>query len=385
MMAEQHAKPKVSQGVAAELMKKHYNLTPSEMRYLPSYDDQNFYVATAEGGQYVLKIMNSEDSKDPTLFELQTYAMAFMHENGLPTQTALRTTTGQDMFLEDMESSAPAAAAVCQPPSPPAPESAPVPPHEERDCGYGLQKYLVRLLTYLPGIPISKVPLSPQLLHKVGQTAARVDNILKEMKHPQLSVLQREGFIWNLSNVLLLEKYMHALDGDPLQEVVKSVLHQYKTFVVPKYASFRKCLIHGDLNDLNLLVQAKESNGHRISGIIDFGDMNISYYVHELAIAIMYMMLEHPEPLEVGGPILAGWESVFPLNEAENDCLFWLVLSRFCQSLVLARYSVTLHPENEEYLMISSKKGITILRRLLEMGKEQVEKIWFQTALQFKN
>ncbi|XP_061832391.1 hydroxylysine kinase isoform X1 [Nerophis lumbriciformis] len=354
MMAEQHAKPKVSQCVAAELMKKHYNLTPSEMRYLPSYDDQNFYVATVEGGQYVLKIMNSEDSKDPTLSELQTYAMAFMHENGLPTQTALRTTTGQDMFLEDM------------------------------DCGYGLQKYLVRLLTYLPGIPISKVPLSPQLLHKVGQTAARVDNILKEMKHPQLSVLQREGFIWNLSNILHLEKYMHALNGDPLQEVVKSVLHQYKTFVVPKYASFRKCLIHGDLNDLNLLVQANESNGHRISGIIDFGDMNISYYVHELAIAIMYMMLEHPEPLEVGGPILAGWESIFPLNEAEKDCLFWLVLSRFCQSLVLARYSVTLHPENEEYLMISSKKGITILRRLLEVGKEQVEKIWFQTAMQFK-
>ncbi|XP_054645683.1 hydroxylysine kinase [Dunckerocampus dactyliophorus] len=353
-MSEQHAKPNVSPSQAAELVKKHYNLTPSETSYLPSYVDQNFYVATVEGGQYVLKIMNSEDSKDPTLFELQTYAMAFLKENGVPTQTALKTTTGQVMFQEDM------------------------------DCGYGLQKYLVRLLTYLPGIPIAKVPFSPQLLYEVGQTAAKIDNILREMKHPRLSVLQREDFIWDLSNIVLLERYMHVLDGDPLQEAVKSVLHQYKTFVAPKYSSFRKCLIHGDFNDLNVLVQANETDGHRISGIIDFGDMHISYYVHELAITIMYMMLEQADPIEVGGPILAGWESVFPLNEEEKVCLFWLVLSRFCQSLVLARFSVTLHPENEEYLMISSRKGIPILCQLLEMGKEQVESVWFHAAAHFK-
>lgn len=113
--------------------------------------------------------------------------------------------------------------------------------------------------------------------------------------------------------------------------------------------------------------------------------MNCGYYIHELAIAIMYMMTEHPDPIEVGGPVLAGWESVLPLNEAEKDCLYLLVLSRFCQSLVLARYSVTLHPENAEYLMISSRKGVKILQQLWELGKEQVEKVWMQTADQFSD
>nr|XP_057929365.1 hydroxylysine kinase [Doryrhamphus excisus]XP_057929366.1 hydroxylysine kinase [Doryrhamphus excisus] len=352
-MSEQHSKPNVSPSQAADLVKKHYNLTPSQTKDLPSYEDQNFHVVTLDGGQYLLKIMNSEDSKDPTLFELQTYAMTFLEENGLPTQTAVKTTAGQGMFLEDL------------------------------DCGYGRRKYLVRLLTYLPGIPIAKVPFSPQLLYEVGQTAARMDTILKEMKHPQLSVLRRKDFIWDLSNLVLLEKYMHVLDGDPLQEVVKTVLHQYKTFVAPKYAGFRKCLIHGDFNDLNVLVEANDGDGHRISGIIDFVDMHMSYYVHELAITLTYMMLEHAKPVEVGGPILAGWESVFPLNEEEKVCLFWLVLARLSQSLVLARYSVTLHPENEEYLTISCRKGVPILCRFLEMGKEQVEKVWFQSAAQF--
>ncbi|KAM9761746.1 hydroxylysine kinase [Menidia menidia] len=349
-MAAKHAKPSFSESQVSELVKRLFNLTPVEIRSLPSYDDQNFYVAPAEGGEYVLKIMNSEDSKNAAIIEVQTYAMSFLHQNGLPAQTAVPSTSGKLMSLEDM------------------------------DCGYGCQKYLVRLLTYLPGVTISKVPLTPKLLYETGKTAARMDEILQTMEHPHLGVLQRENFIWSLSNVVLLEPYLRVLDGDPLQKVVTSIIHQYKTSVDPKRSQFRKCVNHGDFNDLNVLVQPDDDGGHKISGILDFGDMNSGYYIHELAIAIMYMMTEHPEPVEVGGPVLAGWESVLPLNEAEKDCLYLLVLSRFCQSLVLARYSVTLHPENTEYLMISSKRGVHILKKLWELGKEHVESVWFQSA-----
>lgn len=61
------------------------------------------------------------------------------------------------------------------------------------------------------------------------------------MEHPHLSTLQRENFIWSLSNIPLLETYVNVLDGDPLQEIVKSVIHQFKTSVVPKRSNFRKC------------------------------------------------------------------------------------------------------------------------------------------------
>lgn len=49
------------------------------------------------------------------------------------------------------------------------------------DCGYGCQKYLVRLLTYLPGTTISKVLLTPQLLYETGKTVARMDKILQKV------------------------------------------------------------------------------------------------------------------------------------------------------------------------------------------------------------
>lgn len=102
LMSVKHAKPNFSQSQVVELVKRLYRLTPSEIRPLPSYDDQNFYVAAVEGGEYVLKVMNSKDSMNPVLIEVQTYAMSFLHQNGLPAQTALPTTSGQLMSLEEI-------------------------------------------------------------------------------------------------------------------------------------------------------------------------------------------------------------------------------------------------------------------------------------------
>ena len=104
-MSGQHSKPRLSEPQASELVQRVFSLTPSEVRPLPSYEDQNVYVATAEGGEYVLKIMNSKDSKDANLIEVQTYAMSFLRQNGLPAQTAMPTASGKLMSLEEIGTS----------------------------------------------------------------------------------------------------------------------------------------------------------------------------------------------------------------------------------------------------------------------------------------
>ncbi|XP_030228673.1 hydroxylysine kinase isoform X2 [Gadus morhua] len=342
-------KPRLSEAQVLELVQRLYGLERSTVRPLPSYDDQNFHVvAPGGGGEYVLKVMNSADSTNPTMIDVQTRAMSFLQEHGIPAQTAVRNAAGELMNLEEI------------------------------DCGFGCQKFMVRLLTYLPGTTISTVPYTPQLLYDVGKMAARMDQVFLKMDHPHLSALQRDSFIWSLSNVPLLEGYVYSMDGDPLQEVVKVVIEEFKTSVLPRRHAFRKCLNHGDFNDLNILVEPDQSGDYRISGILDFSDMNSGHYVHELAIAIMYMMIQHPDPVAVGQPVTQGWESVVPLNPEERDCLYLLVLCRFCQSLVMARHSVRLQPHNEEYLMITARTGMRILRQLWDLGKAEVEKVWFQ-------
>ncbi|KAK7137332.1 hypothetical protein R3I93_017422 [Phoxinus phoxinus] len=352
-MSAKESKPNLSDSQVSEISKRLYGLTASIIRSLPSYDDQNFYVAPSEGGEYVLKVMNSADSHNIALIELQTHSMNFLHQRGLPAQTAFPTLTGQLMSLEEI------------------------------DCGFGMQKYLVRLLAYLPGTTISKITCSPRILYDVGKMAATLDTVLLQLEHPNLSAFQRENFIWNLTSVPLLNQYLHVMDGDPAQKVVKAVIEQYQIQVMPKLPLFRKCINHGDFNDHNLLVKPDGPSKYKISGILDFGDMSCGYFIFELAITIMYMMIENPNPVDVGGPLVAGWESVFPLNEAERDSLYLLVLCRFCQSLVLARHAVIQQPENEEYLMITARTGVQHLSRLWELGKEYVERVWSQSAAQF--
>ncbi|KAK3533901.1 hypothetical protein QTP70_034894 [Hemibagrus guttatus] len=350
MSIKKVSKPSLSNSQVTEITARLFGLTVSSIHPLPSYDDQNFHVVCVDAGDFVLKVMNATDSENMKLMEMQTHSMNFLHQNGLPAQTALRTVTGEMMSLEEIE------------------------------CGYGLQKYLVRLLTYLPGTPMAKITCTPQLLYETGKTAAMLDKILLRMEHESLSALQRENFIWSLSCVPLIDDYLSVMDGDPMQLIIREVIDQYRNQVVPKLPSFHKCINHGDLNDHNILVERKGSSAYKISGILDFGDMSSGYFIFELAIVIMYMMIESRNPLEVGGPVIAGFESVFPLNSDERDALYTLVLSRFSQSLVYARSAVLQQPENEEYLMITAKNGLRHLQLLWEKGKKEVEKVWFEGA-----
>lgn len=101
-MSKKHARPNFNQSQVGEILKRSFGLKASEIHSLPSYDDQNYYVATIEGGKYILKILNSEDSKNPNLVDVQSQVMFFLHQNGLPTQTTLPSTSGQLMIFEEM-------------------------------------------------------------------------------------------------------------------------------------------------------------------------------------------------------------------------------------------------------------------------------------------
>ncbi|NXX82267.1 HYKK kinase, partial [Urocolius indicus] len=360
-------KPALCEREAVELVDRVFGLKVSWIRPLPSYDDQNFHVrvsgnkgAAESADEYVLKITNAKDSQEPELIEAQTQAMMFLSTEGFPSATPYLTKDGNIMSLE-----------------PGAP-------------GPGYKQYMVRLLTYLPGTPVAKVTANTQLLYEIGKLAASMDKALSEkFHHPSVKSLHRGQFIWNLANVPLLDRYLSALGQNKYRQVVEQVIEQFKGKVIPKLSSFRPCVNHGDLNDHNILVDSssapQENPQYQVSGILDFSDMSYGYYVFEVAIAIMYMMIESPDPLSVGGHVLAGFESVLPLTTEERDALFLLVSGRFSQSLVIAAHTALLYPENREYLMITAKTGWKHLMTMFEVGQEVVEKVWFETARTYRN
>ncbi|NXG44891.1 HYKK kinase, partial [Psilopogon haemacephalus] len=360
-------KPALGEKEVIEVIDRVFGLKVSWVRPLPSYDDQNFHVGVSgnqgvpeSADEYVLKITNSEDSQEPDLIEVQTQAMMFLSTEGFPAATPYLTKDGNIMSLES------------------------------GGTGPGKKKYMVRLLTYLPGIPIAKIATNAQIFYEIGQLAARLDKALSEkFYHPSVKSLHRGQFIWNLANVPLLDQYVCALGQNKYREVVEQVIEQFKGRVIPKLSSFRPCINHGDLNDHNILVDSnsasRENLQYKVSGILDFSDMSYGYYVFEVAIAIMYMMIESSDPLSVGGHVLAGFESVVPLTEEERGALFLLVCGRFCQSLVIAAHTALLYPENKEYLTITAKTGWKHLMTMFEAGREAVEQTWFEIARTYAN
>ncbi|CAH6868635.1 hydroxylysine kinase [Phodopus roborovskii] len=359
-------KPTFTEIQASALVESVFGFKVSKIQPLPSYDDQNFHVhisrtkdTTDDPVEYVLKISNTESSQTPDLIEMQNHIIMFLRAAGFPTASVCRTKGDNTISLMSI------------------------------DSGSEIKSYLVRMLTYLPGRPIAEIAVSHQQLYEIGRLAAQLDKTLEEFHHPKLNLLHRENFIWNLKNVPLLEKYIGALSQNRNREIVEQVIQLFKEEVMTKLSHFRECINHGDLNDHNILVDcSKSSSGdavYQVSGILDFGDMSYGYYVFEVAITIMYMMIENTDPIQVGGHILAGFESVIPLTAVERSALFLLVCSRFSQSLVMAAYTCQLYPGNKEYLMITAKTGWKHLQQLFDMGQKAVEEIWFETAKSYES
>ncbi|XP_035808995.1 hydroxylysine kinase-like [Amphiprion ocellaris] len=343
-------RPTLTLQQATDMTTELYGVTVNEISTLSSYFDQNFLVVDKHGTKYILKIINSEESKNTALLRVQTLAITFLQQHGLPVQTVVPTVTGELMRMK------------------------------ETDCGHGRRSYCVRLMSYLPGNTIAETQLTTQDLYHVGKLIARMDKALQQMESPNLSVLKNDDDIWSLSNTPLVEDYLSVMDGDPLQEVIKVAIEQFKSYVRPKISSFREAIIHGDANDRNIIVTPVENGRHVVSGILDFSLLMNGCYVYEVAITIMYLMLKNHSPLDVGGAILAGWESVIQLNDAERDCLFLLVVGRLCQSMVYGLYNAKKYPDNEKYILHTAKNGARLLNKLWKLGKKEVESKWFTDA-----
>lgn len=159
------------------------------------------------------------------------------------------------------------------------------------------------------------------------------------------------------------------------------VLVSFECFV----AAISAGVIHGDFNEQNIIVQARpgqedvpdDQKQYEIHGVIDFGDAQYTYHVFEVAIAIMYMMIESHviDPLLVGGHVLAGYLKERELNESEWKALKVCIAGRFAQSLTMGEYTYSQDPGNE-YLLVTAKNGWKRLRELWNTPEDHLYAGW---------
>lgn len=333
-------RPTIDQDGVKLLAERLYGISVLELSELNGYDDKNYKIVEdpnvknplitshSEHG-YVLKIMNSMDSQNVGVIDAQNEIMNFLATRSITCPKPIRNVYGHLHSIEKI----------------------------------GGKQHAVRLLEYVPGDLLQGVPKSEALFYQLGEFVANLDNKLENFNHSGL--VSREH-MWMLTKVPDLEKFKYVIKDAEKLDLAEEVIEEFKYAVVPRLDELEKGVIHGDVNEMNIIVGLKpgaSKTDYRITGIIDFGDIQYSYYIFELAITMTYMMLITGDP-RVGGYILAGYTVNRRLPDEEYRLLKTLVSARLVQSLILGAYTLEQDPNNVYVSSTEKANGWELLKKI---------------------
>jgi 4-aminobutyrate aminotransferase-like enzyme/Ser/Thr protein kinase RdoA (MazF antagonist) len=325
-MIRTHARPSIDAATAAGLVRAGFGLE-GELGTLPGERDRNFLLQATDGGRYVVKFTSPDESDEQLDFEtrLQDWLSARMPSR---VPRVLPASDGSSIYRRRT------------------PEGT---------------RWRVRVLEYLDGVPLASArPRSDGLLRDVGRCAARLGLTLSDFGEP--SPL-REDFVWALAEAgSVIERGLGLHRDVERRQLIAACRHEL-TRVEPVAAALDRQLIHGDLNDHNLLVSATEAPAVVVSGILDLGDAHQAPAVFDLAVTTAYAVLDQADPLRAAARVVEGYHSVRPLAEEELEVLFPLVRARLAASVTISASRRGPDEEPDEYLLVSEAPAWAFLER----------------------
>lgn len=307
---------------ASQIAAKYYGIAGVVSR-LPGEYDANFHFKTDEGKEYLLKISHASEQQD--IIDLQNQILQKIEADHPPfaAPRLIKSLSGDKMVQHTVS-----AQATC--------------------C--------IRLFSFLPGQLMAAVPdHSPQLLFSLGTQLGHLCKTLSAIRH---SAAQRY-LKWDLQQYHWIHEHVSQLHEESDKTCVEFFIQRFAAHAAAILPALRHSIIHGDVNDYNILV----TGAAHVTGFIDFGDVVESATVCELAIALAYVMLDKPDPLAAAVSVIKGFHAVFPLQEQEIDILFDLVCMRLCISVVNSALRKQENPE-DAYLVISERPAWELLRKL---------------------
>ncbi len=237
------------------------------------------------------------------------------------------------------------------------------------------REHLAWVVTYLRGAPLAGRRHPPRgLLEELGRATARVNGALAGFDHPAA----HRDFPWNLAQGRQTIAQRRRLIADPeLGRAIDAVGAAFDAHTGPRLPSLPTQIVHGDLNDHNVLVASAGSASGlalHVSGILDFGDLVTSYAVADLAVAVAYAALDAADPLAVAAPIVAAYHAERPLTEPELGAVFGLAAMRLCVSACMAAEQTAERPDNA-YLGVSQDRVRRALPRFADTSFAAAEAV----------
>lgn len=324
--------PDFSTDAAAQVVRELYGIVGTFSR-LYSERDQNFRVRATDGADYVLKFANSDE--DPGVLDMQHQALAHVEARDpeLPVPRVIRTRDGAlSASIDDSDGKA----------------------------------HIVRLLSFMPGIDLAEVPLTPKVLRTLGATTARLDKALRSFFHPAADHV----LLWDLKRLPDLRHNTDVIKDPGQRRKVEAVIDHFADRVLPVLGDLRWQIIHNDANSSNVLVA--QADPERIAGIIDYGDMIHAPLINDVAIAAAGISEHADDPVSAICEVIVGFDGVTPLEAEEVDLIYDLVVARVASEILICTWRIVNPTGPTEYLEAFVARFWPTFDKLLVAGRETV-------------
>lgn len=314
--------PDFAESSAAELLRRHFAIEGS-LKLQASERDQNFLVRQASGQAQVLKISNSAEDEAITAFQNAALQHLENCHPDISVPRIVRTTDGQTQL---------------------------------RTRGDDGRTYTLRVLTWLPGIPLRDADPMPQIATQLGSQLAALGKGLREFDHPASNY----PLLWDIRQAGNLVSLLDHVVDEELRDSCRRRLENFIENLEPRLHDCRWQVIHNDLNWSNVLVDPEDTS--HITGIIDFGDLVKSPLVIDIAVAAAYLCKQDDDPLSDVREFLRGYHTVSGILHNEFELLPELIVMRNVLTIVISNWRAARYPDNRDYLLRSEP----IAKRMIE-------------------
>ncbi len=301
---------------------------------LPSERDLPVVATRADGTKAILRISNADTNEEDLDFQVKALDHIHSVDPTLPIPRTARSVRGNQI---------------------------------EQTTTSGQVPHFVTATSFLPGDVLEDhLHLSTSALRRnLGSIMARVDLALRGFFHPAAW----RAHPWSIMSAPGLKPLTRHISDPGSRQLVETILTRFENETIPLTRSMRHQVVHQDAHVGNLLVDRQQPD--RIVGLIDFGDMVYAPLVAELAVAADP---DHPgEVLESIADIIAGFDRVTPLEEAEIWALPDMILTRLAITLVLSAARKNHFPDEGEFLANEDAQW-SYLQELVAVGQTNIQK-----------
>jgi 4-aminobutyrate aminotransferase-like enzyme/Ser/Thr protein kinase RdoA (MazF antagonist) len=299
--------------------------------------DQNFRIAGNDGRAFVLKISNLAD--DIGVIEMQTQAVLHVARTA-PDLPVMRLVPSADGEWQ-CEVEAPTGSA-----------------------------HIVRMFAFMPGRHLQVQEMSLESVQELGAQSARLGQALRGFFHPSAG----RALPWNARETMQLRPLLPYIEDTPRRRMVSAALDNFEQQVEPVFETLRAQTIHNDMSLSNILFDER----HRVSGILDFGDLVHTALIADL-VASGESMFERSDGMTALGAMVRGFGSVTPLERQEIRVLPDLLLARWATLVLMSAWRMARHPESSDYVAGWQAGAWTMFEKVDQIGvndwRQQVRRI----------